>query len=273
MHATHTMSFVHPTHIFYFIAVELKKFNGKYWQSYFFVTSNNFGNNIVCERSATVAWSMRLNVCLCVRHVLAFYSLVCTHLCCVCVLINNRVIINHKSDIVFLFILALRRLISLRCVCELSKCIFIFISCHLRLRFIYLKSIVCRLFFFLFEICVLNVSVIWATHCINTKSVLPGEKRQENEFFIVMPFYAEYELCAWFRFFCLCGSARGLCLCRIEYTVLLSSVIICQANKDDNICVCILLPLLLLLSSLFTANNNDASTRTSQTIHALHHKT
>lgn len=144
-------------------------------------------------------------------HALAFYFS-CVHIFVVCVLINNRVIINHKSDIVFLFILAVRRLISLRrCVwAEQMHSHFYIMSPSV--AFIHLMSIV-RLRFFSYSRFAFWMSVPFERHiALIPSSVLPGEQRHENEFFIVMPFYAEYELCAWFRFFWLGGSARGLCV-------------------------------------------------------------
>lgn len=94
-----------------------RKFNGKYWQSYFCVTSNNLA---IIGALCGTGWSSQCGLLF--LHFLRTngmpfsFASTYTYLCRVSI-INNLVIINYKSHIVFLFILVVARYISsLACV-------------------------------------------------------------------------------------------------------------------------------------------------------------
>lgn len=147
-----------------------------------------------------------------------FHLCVLVHFLHLChVLINNRVIINHKSDIVFLFI----RLVL---ISHESKCISFYRISSICTAVAWTLSLTAFGELVRFE--QLNVNVIGATHCINTK------------FVIVWCFpFGIWIMLRDFAFSCV-SSAR----CLSHRVCVFCWVIICQANTQQRqFCVCICL--------------------------------
>lgn len=192
--------------LFDFYWQQNQKFNGKYWQSYFCVTSNNSAMiGTICE----TGWSSQYVANVDMNSSFSFLrfasNVTYTDLCRV-LIINNPVIINYKSHIVFLFILVVSmfRLHEYEMYCILfyhSNILFPFtISPHTG-KITHLQLCGLRETFWINLLWILHtyiscyVNVIWATHCINIKKF----RLLCNA---IPCFYAaiEYELCAWFYF-------------------------------------------------------------------------